>query len=534
MPATAAPAPFAKAEDEVVALRHEVEILRLKVQQLQQELWGRKAERSRDLDPAGQGQLFAEAAPTAPAAAAEAAAGASGEAAAAPAAPKARRRSQPPGPKPLPAHLPRETVRVSDPDLAELICPVTGQPMRPGLTEALEVIARRPPEWYVRRYERQVFFSPAKTAPVFSPWPAGLLPRARAHASVVAHIAAQHYGEHQPFYRLEQALERQGVHLPRVTQVSLMEQLDRLVEPLTSALQKEVLGSDYLQIDATPVDLCDPARPGQVREATLWSFQSVEGRAAGAVWFEYRPSKSPTGPAEVLTKAGFKGLVQTDGASGLETLGDPAKVIHLGCHAHARRYFFQAAQQGDPRARKYVEHFDRLFGLQRRLRERTWPKPKPGEPHPHNRARERFGLPIWRKILTLAAVDQPQTLPKSGLGKALGYLLGRPELLERCLTTPGARLDNNLVENSVRPIKLGAKNWLFIGHPSAGPRLARLYALIENCRRHGVDPETYLVDLLQRLEDHPARRITDLLPHRWAQTRAEERAAAAPTPPANA
>jgi transposase len=522
MSATAPETHFASAEDEVVALRHENRILELKILKLQHELWGRKAERSSDLDPAGQGQLFAEEAAPPPAQA---------QTAASPAAPR-RPKASASGPKPLPAHLPREVIPVADPELTELMCPATCRPMRAGFTESLEVLARRPPEWYVRRYERNVFVSPAKSAPVYSPWPAGVLPRARAHASVVAHIAAQHYGEHQPFHRLEQALARQGVHLPRVTQVSLMEQLDRLVEPLTDALKREVLGSAYLQVDATPVDLCDPARPGQVREATIWSFQAVGAdRAAGPVWFEYRQNKSPKGPAEVLAKAGFKGLLQTDGASGLETLGDPGAIRHLGCHAHARRYFFQAAQQGDTRARTYVKHFDRLFDLQRRLRKRSWPEPKPGHPHPHDRAMERFGLPIWHKILALAAQDQGQTLPKSALGKALGYLLGRPELLECCLTTPGARLDNNLVENSVRPIKLGAKNWLFVGHPNAGPRLARLFALVENCRRHGVDAEAYLIDLLQRLEDHPARNVADLLPHRWAKTRAQERAVAAAAAP---
>lgn len=521
MPAAAPETSFAKPEDEVVALRNEVEILRLKVRQLQHELWGRKAERSRDLDPAGQGQLFAEGTPSTVAAEPEKSPAADRA--------KARPRARPPGPAPLPADLPREVIPVADPDLPELFCPITGRPMRPGFTEHLEVIARRPAVWYVRRYERNVFVSPAKTAPVYSPWPSGVLPRARAHASVVAHIAAQHYGEHQPFYRLEQSLERQGVNLPRSTQVSLMAQLDRLVEPLTNALRAEVLASKYLQLDATPVDVCDPARPGQVREATLWSFQAVEGRAAGAVWFEYRPSKSPSGPAEVLTKANFTGLLQTDGASGLETFGDPEKIQHLGCHAHARRYFFQAAQQGDTRAHAYVRLFDELFALQRDLREQSWPEPKPGEPDPHDQAKVTQGLPIWQKILAQAAQDQGQTLPKSALGKAIGYLLGRPELLERCLTTPGARLDNNLVENSVRPIKLGAKNWLFVGDPAAGPRLAHLYALVENCRRHGVDAEAYLIDLLGRLEDHPARHVADLLPHRWAKTRAQERTAAGAT-----
>jgi hypothetical protein len=165
---------------------------------------------------------------------------------------------------------------------------------------------------------------------VYSPWPAEVLPRSRVHASVVAHLAAAHYCEHQPFHRIEQQLARVGVELPRVCQVSLMAQLDRLVEPLLAALKKEVFASGYVQVDATPVDLCDPARPGRVREATLWAYRTK----AGAVWFEYQPSKSPSHPDATLKAMRFQGYCQTDAASGLGSIGPPGQVTALGCHAH--------------------------------------------------------------------------------------------------------------------------------------------------------------------------------------------------------
>ena len=150
------------------------------------------------------------------------------------------------------------------PDLKKLMCPATGAPMKPGFIERLEVLARRAPEFYVKAYERVVFVSPAKTAPVYSPWPPDVLTRARVHASVVAYVAAAHYCEHLPFHRIEQHLARVGVDLPRVCQVSLMAQLHRLTEPLVLAQKKEVFASGYVQLDATPIDLCDSARPGAV------------------------------------------------------------------------------------------------------------------------------------------------------------------------------------------------------------------------------------------------------------------------------
>ena len=137
-------------------------------------------------------------------------------------------------------------IALPDPPAAERVCSVTGRPLVPGFSESLEVLARRPAVYFVKRYERTVWVSPEKPAPVATPWPADVLPRARMHASVVAHIAAAHFCEHVPYYRLEQQLARTGVSLARSTQVSLMAQLDTLVVPLITHLKTQVLGSGYV------------------------------------------------------------------------------------------------------------------------------------------------------------------------------------------------------------------------------------------------------------------------------------------------
>ncbi|HVT27373.1 MAG TPA: transposase [Lacipirellulaceae bacterium] len=298
-------------------LTAENRVLELKVQKLQRMLWDKKSERTPPDDK--QAVLFNEPGQAKPD---------RGPAAPAKKTASAARGSK--GPKPLDPALPRELIQVPAPDLKELICPVTKQPMQPGFVERVEVLARRAPEYYVKAYERTVFVSPAKTAPVYSPWPSDILPRSRVHASVVGHIAAAHYSEHLPFHRIEQQLARTGIELPRSTQVSLMGQLDRLVEPLLVALKQEVFGSGYLHIDATPIDVCDPQHPGHVREATLWAYCTK----AGAVWFEYQPSKSPSFPDATLKAMGFSGYCQTDGAKGLNAIGPPGQVKSLGCHTH--------------------------------------------------------------------------------------------------------------------------------------------------------------------------------------------------------
>ena len=502
-------------------LEGEVARLTLRVKDLQQQRWGRQAERGLGVTAAGAPalSLFAAVDATLPGALPEAVA--AGTTLPAPSAPRAVGAARP-GPKPLDPALPREVIALPDPPAHARRCALTGAPLVPGFAERLEVLARRAPAYYVRRYERTVWVSPAKSAPVATPWPNDVLPRARVHVSVVAHLAAAHYAEHLPFYRLEQQLARTGVALARSTQVALMTRLDALVAPLVAHVKTAVLGSGYVHVDATPVDVCDPARPGRAREATLWAYRarSADPAVEGLVWFEYQASKSPVHPRAVL--AAYRGVLQTDGAAGLDALGAPHAVVHLGCWAHARRRFIQALRLGESRAGPYVAQFDRLFRLDARARRVT-------AAHPDHAARvatwrARFSAPLAEALSARAAADGLTLPPKSALGQAVGYLLAQRAPLTRCITTPDARLDNNAVENAIRPVKLGAKNWLFVGHPDAGPRLANLFTLVENARQAGVDVEAYLADLLAQLPDHSVRRLGAWLPRAWQQRQAAARA----------
>lgn len=494
---------------QVADLRAQVRWLELRVKDLETQLFGRKSEQRRG--PARDNnleweELLGAATPLA--------------ADPVPAPPKSpgRRRSLPMGPKPLDPALPREVIAVPNPELKALICPVTQRPMQPAFVETLEVLARRPAVYFVKRYERTVFTSPAKTAPVYAEWPADVLPRARVHASIVAHIAAQHFCEHQPFYRLEKQLARVGVDLPRVCQVSLMAQLDERIRPLTAAIKAQVWQSGYIHLDATPIDVCDPGRPGAVREATLWAYRST----AGPVWFDFQGSKSPQHPTERL--AGFRGHLQTDGASGLDRIGqDDGRIVHLGCWSHARRYFVKAVDAGETAAAAYLRAIDGLFRVERLARHFQLPPPRRAV------LRQKRSRPAADALFASAAVDLATVPPKTRLGQALGYLLGQKASLRRCLTEPVAALDNNAVERAIRPLKLGAKNWLFIGHPNAGPRLAQLFTLVENCRLVGLDPEAYLIDIIARLPDHPMKRIDELLPAAWLKARGQAAAPAAPS-----
>lgn len=490
---------------EVTTLDAERRQLELKVRVLQQQLWGRKSERS-TLGEGDQADLFSDPkkvdpAPGSPVPATR---------------PNGRRATRPMGPKPLDPALPREMIAVPAPEPQALICPATKRPMQPGFVETLEVLARKPAVYYVKRYERTVFVSPAKTAPVYSPWPSDVLARSRVHASIVAHLATAHFADHLPYYRIEAQLARTGVALPRNTQVSLMAQLDRLVQPLVEAMKADVLGTEHLLLDATPVPVCDPQRPGRTREATLWAYRNLQG----TVWFDHQPSKSPQHPDRQLKAARFKGRLQTDGATGLGAIGPPGEVTSLGCFAHLRRYFYQAHQAGEADAGPYLYAINRLFRLERLMRHFELDHGQ------RTTLRTRYSLKRFDALVDNA--KSAVALPKSLLGKALHYLLNQREPLRRTLEHADAPLSTNAVERAIRPLKLGAKNWLFIGHPDAGSRLANLFTVVENCRQLGHDPEAYLIDLLTHLADHPAARINEWLPRAWCPATTTAAAACAP------
>jgi transposase len=321
------------AENRVHALEAERTCLTLRVKDLEQQLVARSASRALVADPALL-SFFQDPdhpAPTDPVVSR-----------AAPEAVRARARApresapRPRGRQPLDPALPREVIRLPDPPAAARVDVFTGAPLTPGFTETLEVLARRPAVYFVKHYERTVWVSPDKTAPVAMPWPPSALPRSRIDASVVAHIAAAHFSEHVPYYRLEQQLARAGVSLPRNTQVSLMAQLDARVTPVVDCLKRHVLASGYVHLDATPIDVCDPTRPGEARSATVWAYRarSPDPEQDGLVWFDYRATKSPVEPSAVLRAAQYRGVVQTDGAAGLDALAPPEQITHLGCWAH--------------------------------------------------------------------------------------------------------------------------------------------------------------------------------------------------------
>ena len=313
-----------------------------------------------------------------------------------------------------------------------------------------------------------------------------------AAAGLLAFIAISKYQHHLPLYRLEAMSAQWGAQLSRKSMADWIRLVADWAEPIYKLMLRELIAHHYLQCDETPVKFLDPDEKGRgAIQGYLWVVSAPDGD----VVFDWRLTRRH-GELTTLLTDDYAGLLQSDGYDAYRSyVEDHPSVTWLGCWAHARRYFFEA--QGDnPRIAQAAM---RLIGRMYR-REREWDEQKLT---PAQRGVERAkpeGLArTMGSLKRLAVWARQRVRPKSPLGKACDYLLGQWAPLSAYLQHGQSRLDNNLVENAIRPSCIGKKNWLFIGHPDAGQRSAILYSLIVSCQRHGKDPLAYFKDVLTRL-----------------------------------
>ncbi|HMJ13102.1 MAG TPA: IS66 family transposase [Polyangiaceae bacterium] len=342
-------------------------------------------------------------------------------------------------------------------------------------------------------------------APVVAAAPARVVPGGYASAGLIAWIVISKYVDHLPLYRQEQMSVRWGAAISRRTMCDWVEVAAMWLEPVYRQMHQGLLAGDYLQADETPVRCNDPDhKTGSTLQCYLW----VISRPGADVIFEWRLSRRHEELTSLL--AGFKGILQSD-AYGAYPHHEKthAGVVRVGCWAHARRYFVEALGNHPKPARVVLRLIGRLYQL-----EAEWDEAKVGDGRAALRQKHFARTLRW---LHRIAVDQSRrALPKSQLGIACTYLLNDWAALSAHPQHAVTRIDNNLVENAIRPSAIGKKNWLFIGHPAAGQRSAIIYSLVVSCQRHGKDPLAYLRDVLARLPAMTNRDdLAALTPARW-------------------
>lgn len=341
---------------------------------------------------------------------------------------------------------------------------------------------------------------------VTAPVPARIVEKGLVSDRVVIDTVIAKYCDHLPLYRQSVMLEREtGIEIGRATLDGWVMTVGQLLIPLTGAMRSELLSGRYIQADETPVDVQMHDRRGKNHQAYLWQY----GRPGGSVVFEFQLGRGRDGPKRFL--GNFEGLLQTDGYVAYEKVGGPT-MIHVACWAHARRGVFEAHElaPGETVAKEIVERIDDLFGIDRVARENGY------DFAARHRLRTEHAPTLLSTIKEKLDAAQQQALPASKLGKAVAYALGFWPRLEIFLQYPEVELSNNLAENSMRGVAIGRKNWIHIGSPTAGPRVAAILSVTESCRRLDIPIREYLAAILPGLADVRIQKLADLTPAAWA------------------
>lgn len=406
------------------------------------------------------------------------------------------------------AHLPVKEVVVIEPE------EVKAEPEayeRFGEERTFEVDVT-PPKLFKREIIRPKYRVKADRGlpPVVAPAPARVVQGGYVSAGLLAWVALSKYVDHLPLYRLEQMSARWGAPISRQTMADWIRITADCLEPIYKHMHRELLAGGYVQADETPVKCNDPdEKRGGTSQGYLW----VVSRPGSDVIFDWRLSRRH-GELTTLLTEDYQGVLQSDGYEAYAAYArSHQNVVWAGCWAHARRKFFEAAPENPQAVRIALKLIGQLYAWERRWDEA-------GITDAPTRAALRanhFARPLrWLKALATSLLEAKKVLPKSAMGKACRYLLNQWEPLTAHVRHGQTRIDNNLVENAIRPSAIGKKNWLFIGHPSAGQRSAIIYSLVVSCQRHGKDPYAYLRDVLSRLPRMTNQDdLAPLTPGRW-------------------
>lgn len=370
------------------------------------------------------------------------------------------------------------------------------------VTEILEFI---PGRLYVRRIVRRKYALPGGDGVVIGELPSMPLPKSNAGASLLADLLVGKYQDHQPLHRQVDILRRSEVSLSASTVNNWVTGASTLLEPLLKKLRERVLGCDYIQVDESVISVMDKDKPGATSKGYHWVVRSPE---EGCLFFHYYLG-SRAGRVAVELLKDFRGAVQSDGYGAYEVYEKKDGVLLLGYWAHARRKFEQALGNDPPRAQFAMEQIQRLYELERRMKDEDLCK----EQIEHLRKKEAY--PILRAFEVWLEMNLSAVTPASSIGKAIKYTYGIYPRLVRYVIDGRYRIDNNLAENAVRPLALGRKNYLFCQNHEAAGRTAVIYSLLGTCKIRGVNPTLWLTDVLSRIQDHSAQRLEELLPDNW-------------------
>jgi transposase len=422
-------------------------------------------------------------------------------------APAGRPRRKGHGRRPLPADLPRH--RVEHPiDQKQLSCPCCGEQRRrigevvseqlDYIPASLFVLEHVRPKYACRRCEEGGVVTAARPAE------SQLIEKGLPGPGVVTQVIVSKYLEHAPLYRQEGMFARHGVALARSTMCGWVAEAAHLIEPLVKLMAGRIRQSRITGTDDTPVPVQEKGR-GATKTGRMWVYRGDADHPY--VVFDYTPTRSREGPLRWL--AGYEGYLQADAYAGYDELYRGGKVIEVGCWAHARRKFHEARNSDAQRSHHVLGLIRQLYAIEKQATKNGLDAVQIAA------LRQEQAKPILTQLQKYLLSQRDVVLPQSPMGEAITYTLNQWQALVRYTSDGELAVDNNMVENAIRPLALGRKNYLFLGSDAGGRTAAILYSVIASARRAGIDVWLYLRDLLTRLPSAPTSELHNFLPDRW-------------------
>ena len=402
----------------------------------------------------------------------------------------------------LPEHLPRRQIR-HEPEHTQCGCGCELTRIGEDVSEKLDYV---PGVFTVEQHVRGKWVCRQCERLVQAPVPAQVIDKGIPTAGLLAQVLVAKYADHLPLYRQEGIFERAGCEIARSTLAQWVGTCGVQLAPLVAALRSAILARPILHADETPVPMLKPGA-GRTHKAYLWSYGTTEYDSIPAVVYDFCEGRSGDHAKAFL--GDWSGTLVCDDYAGYKALFSQT-LIEAGCMAHARRKFNDLHENhSSTLAVEALELFGALYGVEREARKQEL------DARARTQLRQERARPIADTLHAWLTANRLKIPDGSPTAKAIDYSLKRWVALVRYLDDGDIPIDNNWVENRIRPVAIGRANWLFAGSLRAGQRAANVMSLIQSAKLNGHDPYGYLKDVLERLPTQPASRLEDLLPHRW-------------------
>lgn len=402
--------------------------------------------------------------------------------------------------QPLPANLPRREIR-HEPESTTCGC---GCQMKRIGEDVAEKLDYQPGVFTVERHVRGKWACTNCETLVQAPVEAHIIDKGIPTTGLLAQVLVAKFADHLPLYRQEKIFGRAGFEIPRSTLAQWVGSCGVQLQPLVDALKDEVLKHAVLHADETPVQMLKPGN-GKTHRAYLWAYAPGVFEATRAVVYDFCETRAGEHARAFLGQ--WKGsLICDDYAGYKQSLANG--VTEAGCLAHSRRKFFDLhAANKSQVAESALQQIAKVYEIERELKDLA--------PDERQRIRQVRSKPVLDALHQWMLLTRQKVTDGSATAKALDYSLKRWTALTRFAGDGRLPVDNNHIENQIRPIAIGRSNWLFAGSLRAGQRAAAVMSLIQSAKLNGHDPYAYLKDVLTRLPTQRASQIGELLPQRW-------------------